>query len=290
MAIISMTGFGRAEEGLSWGKFQVVVKSVNHRFLDINVRLPLEIVGLELEIKELVKKHLNRGKVSVYINLEKPIGGISEETQKRAEDAFGLLEWLRNHFNIADPVDLNTLLSIPWLDAEAVQFDPSERWPEVESVIMHALDELKHMKTQEGKSIEADLLARIDRIEEMLQPAQDMIGTNLDRQLKKLKQKIESIKSSTEIDENRLAQEALLMAERADISEELVRLSSHFSQFRDYINAPNDSGRKLNFLLQEMHREANTIGSKTDLPELSYIIVEIKEEIEKLREQIQNVE
>jgi uncharacterized protein (TIGR00255 family) len=297
--IKSMTGFGRGRYEGESVTCNVEVKSVNHRFLDLHVRLPAEFSSLELKIKRLIQSKAKRGRIDVSLNIERndAVGFRINPSLLRAY--LNVLEQLKRDFGFSGEPDVVQLLRIPGvLNLEALELSAEalkQLEEGIDDAVLHALEDLDQMKREEGKSLREDVLKRLEDIEagvrKIKTQAQDRTAVYREYLQSRL---VEMLKEAA-IDPNRLLQEAMLCAERSDITEETIRLESHVEQCKGLLDSAEDVGKALDFLLQEMNREANTILSKTTGLaghglEISSAGVSIKTEIERVREQIQNVE
>ncbi|PID73767.1 MAG: YicC family protein [Desulfobacterales bacterium] len=291
----SMTAFARAEKEDGEVRAVVEIRSVNGRGLDLVPRLPQSVQSLEGRIRPLVTAELTRGRVDIRLHLDRPEAA-AERFEVDREKAAAWLEALgvlsRDIMGRDDSVSLETLAAVPGVirpvdderDAEAL-------WPLIRDVLETALFRLVEMRRTEGGILARDFERRLNRmaawVEEIAAASAgfpDLCRTRLEERIKNL------TSGMVEIDPARIAQEAALLADRADITEELVRVRSHFQQFRDIMAGVEPAGRKLNFLTQELNREFNTMGAKTTNGAVSHLVVELKAELEKIREQVQNIE
>lgn len=289
----SMTGYGKSESVTDSGKLSVEIRSVNHRYGEISIKLPRQFMPLEGEIKKRVSSRFKRGKIDVFINFEQPSGGtalpqVNFAMAKAYHDAFLALN---HHLGIYEPVPASIII------AQKDVLVSQEMAPDMEgisaalfSTLAGAMDSFGAMRSAEGEALHAEIAGRIsiihDAVETVAVRAPVAVAANVDR----LKERIVKLLADVQLDETRFAQEAALIADRMEITEELVRLRSHFKQFDALLRLDEPVGRKLDFLLQEMNREVNTIGSKANDAEIAAMVVELKSEMEKVREQIQNVE
>ncbi|MCS7082912.1 MAG: YicC family protein [Bacteroidetes bacterium] len=291
--IESMTGFGRGEATSEELTAVVEMRSLNSRFCEVQVRLPRVFSAYEAELREYVRRELARGKIMVTVELRR--NGLLEAelelNEEAAQAVYALLERLRKSCGIADPVRLEHVLQF----REVLSVPGSQPWDEqawtlVRQAAQQALEALRAMRRQEGQALAADLAARVRQILEHLELVERRSRERLSEYRDKLRERVRQLLSEDRIDPNRLELEIVLLAERADITEECVRLRSHCAFFLEALESPEPAGRRLNFLLQEMHREANTIGAKSLDAEISWHVVAIKEELERIREQVQNIE
>jgi len=291
--LTSMTGYGKAESVTDNGKISIEIRSVNHRYGEISVKLPRQFMPLESEIKKRVASRFKRGKIDVFINFEQPSGlaaspQVNLALAKAYHDAFLALN---HHLGIYEPIPASTII------AQKDVLVSQEMTPDMEGVstalfstLSDAMESFGDMRCTEGEALFAEISGRIaiisDAVETVAIRSPAAVAANVDR----LKERIVKLLSDVQLDEMRFAQEAALIADRMEITEELVRLRSHFKQFDSLLSLDEPVGRKLDFLLQEMNREVNTIGSKANDAEIAAMVVELKSEMEKVREQIQNVE
>ncbi|WP_445665719.1 YicC/YloC family endoribonuclease [Fodinibius sp. AD559] len=292
--ITSMTGFGRGEASENGITVTVELKSVNSRYLDISLRLPQTLQDKELDIKEILQEHVERGKVNVSIRVDKSDTGEPEITfnENLVQGYKEMLNDLRKAAGIEEPITLQTFLEFNDI-FESREDDEKTRaqiWDLAQQAVKDAADELKKMRLQEGSQLENDLNQRIDHIEEMLNIVMDKVDGRSEEIKEDLIERINELIDSDKIDPDRLEMEVAVLVDKMDITEEIVRTQSHIKFFREAVNNDNSVGRRLNFLSQEINREINTIGSKANDSEISQYIVKAKESLEQIREQVQNVE
>ena len=292
----SMTGYGSAESVQSGVRTLVELRSVNNRFAEISVKLPRQLLSFELEVRELIRAHFQRGKIAAFIQVQlddaQPIS-ISINTQKvKAYKA--LLDTLKKEADLDSPVLLEHLLRFPEIfDNGSNSLDQIDQlWPFVKTLLQEAIDRLRAMRRREGEELSMDFSKRIAEIENTLQLITTLAADNLEAVRKRLAAKVEAVAGKDlAYSRDRLEMELVLAADKLDITEELTRFASHNKFFLEELqNDESGTGRKLNFLLQEQLREANTIASKSQNAEISQKIVQIKEDLEKIREQLQNIE
>jgi uncharacterized protein (TIGR00255 family) len=297
--IRSMTGYSRVEAEEAGLTLSAAMRSTNHRFLDAQVRLPAGLDALEPVVRRLLKEHVTRGHLEISVGL---VGGRSTELQldrKLLAAYVATYQALRGEFGTAAEPDLMQLLRVPGL----VVASNGEMAPEeferirqmLERLVVEGLEKLNEMRVQEGESLERDLRARLARLEALRAGVSKLAEKVPQHYQQRLESRLRDLAGSVEIDGTRLAQEVAYLASRSDITEELTRFQSHLDQVRQLLKGNSEVGKKLDFLLQEMNREANTLLSKTtDVPEVGLKItrqaIEMKTEIEKLREQAQNIE
>lgn len=289
-----MTGCAATEETAKEITVSVDIRAYNSRHLDIALRVPSGYSALEDKIKGLIAQRIVRGRVEVKLQVkdESEESAAYEIDRSKAKAVYAVLTQLKNEFNLQNDISVEHLLSVGSIikPAESVS-ETDSIWPATQECLLRALDELEAMRKKEGDFIAGDLSGRLDTIEHCLgEINKDSVNLPAYYQ-ERLKERISALTRETvEIDPGRLAQEAAFLADRSDISEEIVRAESHVKQFRHIMRSEEPGGRKLNFLLQELHREFNTIGSKIGRADTSHRVVDVKSELEKIREQIQNVE
>jgi uncharacterized protein (TIGR00255 family) len=291
--IRSMTGFGRAEWSQDGKIFVAEIRTVNNRFRDVILRLPKALQSLEDEIRSLVASRIKRGRVevSVQIEMEGEESYALELNVPLATSYLRVIKELSDHFgleNKVNPLDLCQLKDI-------ILFRPEEQSADevragIQEVISRALESCDSMRIQEGKAIEQDLIKRIMFIRKCLEEIEARTSLVVEDYRRKLRERIERLTNEIQLDESRLVQEVAVFADRCDITEEISRARSHLDQFTGYLSAEDSVGRKLDFLLQEINREINTMSAKASDSPISFKVVEMKAELEKLREQVQNVE
>lgn len=292
----SMTGYGSAESVQAGVKALVELRSVNNRFAEISVKLPRQLLSFELDVREIIRSQFQRGKIAVFVQLqldeEQPVQVSLNASKVKAYRA--LLDELSREAGIMQPVSFEHLLRFPEiLDNGSSSLDNTDLlWPLVKTLLLESADRLKAMRRREGEELSLDFTMRIAQIEKTLAHIKTLSADNLEAVRKRLTAKVEAVAGKDiAYSRDRLEMELVLAADKLDITEELTRFASHNKFFIDELN--NDeagTGRKLNFLLQEQLREANTIASKSQSAEISQKIVHVKEELEKIREQLQNIE
>ena len=292
--ITSMTGFGRGEASENGITVTVELKSVNSRYLDISLRLPQSLQDKELDIKEILQEHVERGKVNVSIRVDKSDTGEPEITfnENLVQGYKEMLNDLRKAAGIEEPITLQTFLEFNDIfeSREDDEETKEQIWNLTQQAVKDAANELKNMRLQEGSQLENDLNQRIDHIEKMLNIVMDKVDGRSKEIKEDLIERINELIDSDKIDPDRLEMEVAVLVDKMDITEEIVRTQSHIKFFREAVNNDNSVGRRLNFLSQEINREINTIGSKANDSEISQYIVKAKESLEQIREQVQNVE
>ncbi|MDI6808772.1 MAG: YicC/YloC family endoribonuclease [Candidatus Eisenbacteria bacterium] len=292
--IRSMTGFGRAELEDGDNKLVAEVRSINHRFCEISIRLPKALSTLELDVRRLIQERISRGKITVSVawNGDGESLAFLEINTELAEKYYTLLKTLKEKFDLSGDIDTRTLAGFPDLLVWKAVEVPEERAKAlVSDVVSKALDGLVAMKEAEGTELRRDLDERVAKIVKIVLEIEERAPLKVSEARNRLKEKLSQLLEESEIPEERLSFEIAILAERLDSTEECVRLRSHAQQMAEFLHRSQEpAGRKLNFLVQEMGREANTISSKANDIEIVRNVLLIKEELEKIREQIQNVE
>lgn len=289
----SMTGFAKSEINDHGIHAIVEIKSVNGRYLEPTIKLPRTLSSKEIEVRDMLRKALNRGSVFVNVQVEYAEGeakipGINIGKAKAIHD---MLKQLQQELQIDNQVHLNQVLSFSQHFIESEKDDIAEmQWNVVREAMKQALKALDTARTNEGNELSADMLMRINMIEQSLGYVEERSKTRIPEERERLRQKLSILLDNDEIEEHRLNQEIIILADKLDVSEESVRLRSHIKYFRELLNDAEPIGRKLNFLTQELNREINTIGSKANDADIAQIVVGMKEELERIREQAQNIE
>lgn len=289
----SMTGFGRGDYSKDGKEFTVEIRTVNHRYSDIFIKLPRQIGFLEDKVRELVGKSISRGKIDVFVTYYNYSDDAKSVTldEALAKTYISAVEALRDKFGLKDDITVSLISKYPdVLRVEQNEEDEEILWSMLKIAVEKALTSLVTMREIEGERLKSDLLDRASYIEGMIREISER-APEVPKEYKiKLEARIKELLDQQTIDENRIAMEAAVFADRCSIDEELTRLRSHIEQLRQTLSFSQPVGRKLDFLVQEMNREINTIGSKANDLTITKIVVEIKSEIEKIREQVQNIE
>lgn len=289
-----MTGFGRSEKQSGSYSFRAEIRSVNNRFIDINARLPKFLIQLELKLKKLIKARCSRGSFDLTIGLESANGSsVASEVKPNlvyAEQYLNAFKEIKKELGLGGEIEIASLLNLrDIIKTEAPEFDSSQE-EIIFEVVEEALVELIKMRETEGQSLESDILSHIDEIRRVTESIQSRWPIVIKESHDRLREKIKVLSEGVDLDATRLAQEVAILADRSDFSEEIVRLESHLQQFKALVQTGDPIGRKLEFITQEINREANTIGSKSTDYQVSQSVIEVKSQIEKIREQIQNIE
>lgn len=290
----SMTAYAKSEKTQEKLTVLLEIRSYNSRYLDIALRIPHGYLALEEKIKTLIASKVSRGRIEVNLQVrdDSDEAYAFEINTPKARAYYDSLVQLKDKFNINSEISMDLLVSGGAIIKPAeMDLDMEACWPVFKDSINEAINNLIAMRKREGDFLEADIDARLNGIEERIEQIQKESSDLLSHYQQRLKDRIAALtKGIIEIDPGRIAQEAAFLADRSDISEEIVRAASHIKQFRTIMNSAEPAGRKLNFLMQELNREFNTMGSKTNNSNVSHIIVEVKSDLEKIREQLQNVE
>lgn len=288
----SMTGYGRAQLTLEGRDITVEIKSVNHRFFEFSARFPRAFGYLEEKLKSAVSAKISRGKVDVSLQLTSTEGSMQVEINSQL--AAGYLEGLRSlgrDLGLADDISLSKLARFNDIFlVRKCEEDEDEIWDSVRQVLDLALEKFIEMREAEGQRLRDDILTRLKTIEECVAQVEMLAPKTAEAYRAKLTAKMTEILAEKQLDESRIITEAAIFSEKIAVDEETVRLRSHIGQLRLFLTQEQAVGRKLDFLVQELNRETNTIGSKAQDIEISKLVVEMKSEIEKIREQIQNIE
>ena len=290
--IKSMTGFGQGSVEGDTFRVRVDIRSVNNRFLDIQARLPQELASLEVVVKKRIQAALKRGRIEMTISVEQLKEASFEINRPLVSGYLAALTRLKSEFGLKDDPSLELIAKLP--GALQVSQDSGQLDEAFVNGVLEALSKslaaLVDMRTVEGQGLAAELNARLDIIEGQLPTIEAEAARLPGIYREKLQKRIQELVTGGEVEEMRLAQESVMLADRSDISEEIARLKSHISQMRDFVQTEGEMGKRLDFILQEMNREANTILSKSGDLAISDAAIIIKTEVEKLREQVQNVE
>jgi uncharacterized protein (TIGR00255 family) len=290
--LISMTGFGQGEAANAHSTVTVEVRSVNHRFLDIAFKLPRLLQNREPDIKELVRGKIARGRVSITISAESSVSGRGVTINEGVlEQYLTQLRAFAKRHGLEERVSLDTLISLPEV-VTTKETEPGEDtvWPLVEKSLNQALDLCNRMRFEEGKALEKDLVDRMRLIEQTFAAIEKLAPAVAKRQVELMRKRVAQLAGDIAIPEERIAAEIVMLSDRTDITEEVTRMRSHLAQFNTALKDGGEVSKRLTYLLQEMHREASTMGSKASDTEVIQHVVVLKEETEKLREQVQNLE
>lgn len=289
-----MTGFGRGETTENGITATVEIKSLNSRYLDVSTRLPQRLQDKELEVKELVQKTINRGKLNISINVsetESAGPSIAVDT-KKVVGYSNILRELKETAGIKEPITIRdiTQFNDVFINKEEDEEILEEKWKVTIKALEEAISSLLKMRTQEGDQLKKDLIDRIDFIDDNIKIITKETNGRAEETREKLLERINNLIDEDKIDPERLEMEVAILVDKMDVTEEIVRLRSHLKFFKEAVEQPEPAGRQLNFLTQEINRELNTIGSKANNSEIAQYVVKCKEALEQIREQVQNVE
>lgn len=291
--IKSMTGFGRSEVAEDNRKFTVEIKTVNHRYLDVNIKMPKKLNFFESSIRNLLKEYVQRGKVDVFITYE----DLSENNlsikynEDVAREYLGYLRQMAETFGIEDDIRVSTLSRYPEVFCmEEQNIDEEHIWKLLEKAVREAGEGVVNTRRNEGENLRQDLLEKLDGMLEYVRYIEERSPEVINSYKTRLEDKVRELLADKDIDENRILTEVTIFADKICVDEEMVRLHSHIESTKDILKAGGSVGRKLDFIAQEMNREANTTLSKANDLDISSHAIELKTEIEKVREQIQNLE
>lgn len=291
--IKSMTGFGRSEIVKGNRKISVEIKSVNHRYLEAGIKMPKKLNVLESRMRDLLKKYATRGKIDIFINYEDD----SESqvnlkfNQNIADEYMAIFNNMSEKYNLKNDMTVGGLARFPEvITMDEVQEDEEELWHFIEEAMKAALEQFVNTRILEGENLKKDLLGKLDHMEELVAFVEKRSHEIMKEYRSKLESKVKELLGDTTIDESRIATEVIIYADKICVDEETVRLRSHIEHARKCLNEDGGIGRKMDFIAQEMNREANTTLSKANDIEISNAAIDLKTEIEKVREQIQNIE
>ncbi|MDO5382163.1 MAG: YicC/YloC family endoribonuclease [Eubacteriales bacterium] len=291
--IKSMTGFGRSEIVRGNRKISVEIKSVNHRYLETGIKLPKKLNAFESKIRETIKKYASRGKVDVFITYEDTSeNNVSlRYNGELAREYKEILDTIASQFNIKNDITAGSLSRYPEvISTEEIKEDEEELWQFIEEAVVKACEQLVETRIIEGENLKKDLLNKLDHMDELVRFVETRSPEIMKEYRNKLESKVKELLGDTTIDESRIATEVVIYADKICVDEETVRLHSHIDHARKCLDEEGGIGRKLDFIAQEMNREANTTLSKANDIDISNTAIELKTEIEKVREQIQNIE
>ena len=291
--IKSMTGFGRSEIVKGNRKISVEIKSVNHRYLEAGIKMPKKLNVFESRMRDLLKKYAARGKIDIFINYEDD----SENqvnlkfNQNTADEYMAIFNNMSEKYNLKNDMTVGGLARFPEvITMDEVQEDEEELWHFIEEAMKAALEQFVNTRILEGENLKKDLLGKLDHMEELVAFVEKRSPEIMKEYRSKLESKVKELLGDTTIDESRIATEVIIYADKICVDEETVRLRSHIEHARKCLNEDGGIGRKMDFIAQEMNREANTTLSKANDIEISNAAIDLKTEIEKVREQIQNIE
>lgn len=290
--IKSMTGFGRAKFEIDGKEFTIEIKSVNHKYNDISVKLPRQISYLEEKIRKVISQKISRGKIDIFVSMldfsEKGKNiRINHEIAKIYIDE---LKTLAQENGINSEINITEISKLPEVLNISNEENEEEIWENVSQVLNMAIENFIEMRETEGSKIKEDLKTRIEFVKGKVQEISKYSSGLIEEYIVKLESRIKELLKVDVVDKDRLAQEIVIFADKSSIEEELTRLNSHINQFSNLLEKDSPVGKKFDFIIQEMNREVNTIGSKANSLEITNCVIELKTEIENIREQIQNIE
>lgn len=292
--LTSMTGFGRGEVQGEGKQFNIELKSINHRYMDINIRLPRIFTYLEDNIRQVIKRYIKRGRIEVFINYKNLDGKDIQVTADipLIQQYINALDEIHDTFKVEKNIDVTTIAKLPDVfKVDKKEEDEEKVWTLLEKALIIALEDLVKMRETEGNKLREDLVKRIEIIGDLMDKVEQKSPKVVLEYKERLKKRIKDIMDEgIDIDKEKIAMEVALFADKSNITEEIIRFNSHIIQFKSSIMEDDAIGRKLDFIIQEMNREVNTIGSKSNDLVISNLVVEIKSELEKIREQVQNIE
>ena len=290
--IKSMTGYGKSNLSINSREYQVEIKTVNHKYIDTNIRMPRTISYLEEDIRKLITSKLKRGKVDISITFENynKEGNDIRINTELAKVYISNLRKLAEEENLSSNIEVTEITKLPDVLTIKSNLDEKQIKEEILQVVNDATNQLIDMRKNEGKRISEDILAKISQVEEKKDEIFALSTGLIDEYVVKLEARIKEILRTEELDKSRLMQEVVIYADKCSVEEEITRLKSHIGQLRCLIDSDEPSGKKMDFLIQEMNRETNTIGSKANNLEITNRVVDIKTILEDIREQIQNIE
>ena len=290
--IKSMTGFGRGKLTFEGRDYTVEIRTVNHRYNDIFVKTPRYLIALEDRIRQFVAKTISRGKTDVFVNINNL--GDSEKTIKIDSDLAGVyiseMKKISERYQIKNDITVTSLMKLPDMIIADNDVDEELYWNEVKACTELALENLDKARRVEGKNLRDNILTRLDIVAECIDEMEAKSAGLVNEYKKKLEERIAEFGTINIVDENRIAAELILFADKSSICEEVTRLKSHIKSLREMVDSNNPVGKKIDFLVQEMNREVNTIGSKANCVDITNCVVATKNEIENIREQVQNIE
>ena len=290
--IKSMTGYGKSNLSINSREYQVEIKTVNHKYIDTNIRIPRTISYLEEDIRKLITSKLKRGKVDISITFENysEDGNDIRINTELAKMYIENLRKLAEEENLASNIEVTEITKLPDVLTIKSNLDEKQIKEELLQVVNDAINQLIDMRKNEGNRISEDIFVKISQIEEKKEEIFALSTGLIEEYVVKLETRIKEILRTEEIDKSRLMQEVVIYADKCSVEEEITRLNSHIGQLRNLINSDEPAGKKMDFLIQEMNRETNTIGSKANNLEITNRVVDIKTILEDIREQIQNIE
>ncbi len=292
--IYSMTGYGRAECENNGRRILIEINSLNNRYCEVMIRLPKTLSHLESSLKEIVLEKVRRGKVIIVVNIEESSESLAARLELNKDAArmyHKIFSALKKELDLPGEIDINHFVGLnDLIQPSEEEIDEDKLKNEIISCLKPALEDFMKMRAAEGKKLLEDITRHIDRIEQSMLEAEASAKSNIRLYHEKLESRLKELLTEVPVSEEMVANEAAVVADKSDITEECVRIKSHLEMFRGAYKSDEPIGKKMNFILQELYREANTIGSKSVSAEISRSVIKMKEEIEKVREQVQNLE
>ncbi|MBO5143562.1 MAG: YicC family protein [Clostridia bacterium] len=290
--IRSMTGYGRGNLTFDGRDYTVEIRTVNHRYNDVFLKMPRYLIALEDPLRQLVAKNISRGKTDVFVTVNNT--GTSSKNIKIDEELAATyiseMKRISDMYNIENDITTTSLIKLPDMIISDNKVDEDLYWNEVKACTELALENLKNARETEGRNLKDDILKRLEKISSGVDEMEEKSAGLVEEYRKKLKNRLAELDAIQIVDENRIAAELVLFADKSSICEEITRLRSHIKSLTEMLNNDGAIGKKLDFLVQEMNREVNTIGSKANCIDITNCVVDTKNEIENIREQIQNIE
>ncbi len=290
--IKSMTGYGVGRLKAEDGECLIEIKSLNNKYCDINIKNNFQSLEIEQKIEKLIKDRVSRGKVNILVKVENY--GLTEEkiilNEDVADSSYKNLKALKENYKLKDEIGIDSMLKFRDIFTIVKEEETAKIWPLIEKTLNFALDSLLKMREKEGRALVADIRKRVKKIQKLIDKIEKYAKSSPLDYKDKFLSKIKKLTEGLNVDEGRIELEAAIFAEKADITEEITRLKSHLIQFDELLNSEESVGRKMDFLTQEINREVNTIGSKTSDIEVTPLVVLVKSELEKIREQARNIE
>lgn len=287
-----MTGFGKAEVEILGSTCTVEARCVNGRYLELSTKMPREWSDKEGQVRETVREHVTRGSLTISVRRAESVASTAIGVNLSAATAYvESLQTIKRELGLSGEIQIEHLVNLPNIfQAEESDAEAEDIWPSLQQGIVGALVALNTMRDKEGAELASDLEQRLTMMLGSIDVVERMSTERIDIERVRLRERVRQLVEDAIVDEQRLQLEIILLSEKLDVTEECVRLRSHIKHFRQYMTSDEKAGRKLNFLLQEMNREINTIGSKCNHADIALIVVGVKEELERMREQVQNVE
>lgn len=288
----SMTGYGKSSLSINSRDYQVEIKTVNHKYIDTNIKMPRVLSYLEEEVRKVVSSKIKRGKADILINFENHSKDGNDVTinTELAKMYIANLKKLAAEENISSNIEVTEITRLPDVLTIKSNLDEDQIKVEIIQAVEDAVNQLIEMRKNEGRKISEDILTKIDFIEIKIEEIFTLSTGLIEEYVVKLETRIKELLKTEELDKSRLMQEVVIYADKCSVEEEITRLKSHISQLRELINSNEPTGKKMDFIIQEMNRETNTIGSKANNLEITNRVVDIKTILEDIREQIQNIE